>query len=60
MSNCQRDIAYKKAHCTVVEGMKTKLIVWVKVTNVAVESYKSDKVWFTAGVKKSKPKDAYE
>ncbi|PIA62929.1 hypothetical protein AQUCO_00200741v1 [Aquilegia coerulea] len=45
---------------TGVEGMKTKLLVWVKVTNVAVEGYKSDKVWFTAGVKKSRPKDAYE
>ncbi|KAF8378743.1 hypothetical protein HHK36_030092 [Tetracentron sinense] len=43
-----------------IEGMKTKVLVWVKVTNVAVESYKSDKVWFTAGVKKSRPKDAYE
>ncbi|GKU89693.1 hypothetical protein SLEP1_g3799 [Rubroshorea leprosula] len=40
--------------------MKTKVIVWVKVTGVAVESYKSDKVWFTAGVKKSRAKDAYE
>ena len=40
--------------------MKTKVIVWVKVTSVVVESYKSDKVWFTAGVKKSRPKDAYE
>ncbi|KAL5723020.1 hypothetical protein ACHQM5_006466 [Ranunculus cassubicifolius] len=43
-----------------VEGMKTKVLVWVKVTAVAVESYKSDKVWFTAGVKKSRSKDAYE
>ncbi|KAH7529015.1 hypothetical protein FEM48_Zijuj05G0138800 [Ziziphus jujuba var. spinosa] len=43
-----------------IEGMKTKVLVWVKVTSVAVESYKSDKVWFTAGMKKSKPKDAYE
>ncbi|CAK9148022.1 unnamed protein product [Ilex paraguariensis] len=43
-----------------IEGMKTKVLVWVKVTGVAVESYKSDKVWFTAGVKKSRPKDAYE
>ncbi|KAK3027375.1 hypothetical protein RJ639_040173 [Escallonia herrerae] len=45
---------------TSIEGMKTKVLVWVKVTNVAVEGYKSDKVWFTAGVKKSRPKDAYE
>lgn len=42
-----------------IEGMKTKVLVWVKVTCVSIESYKSDKVWFTAGVKKSRPKDAY-
>lgn len=40
--------------------MKTKILVWVKVTSVSVEGYKSDKVWFTAGMKKSRPKDAYE
>ncbi|KAH1114799.1 hypothetical protein J1N35_008177 [Gossypium stocksii] len=44
-----------------MEGMKTKVVVWVKVTGVSVESCKSDKVWFMAsGVKKSRPKDAYE
>ncbi|XP_051115631.1 uncharacterized protein At5g01610-like [Andrographis paniculata] len=43
-----------------VEGMKTKVLVWVKVTAVAVENYKSDKVWFTAGVKRSRAKDAYD
>lgn len=42
-----------------IEGMKTKVLVWVKVTNVAVEGHKSDKVWFTAGVKKPRPMDAY-
>ncbi|KAK9192150.1 hypothetical protein WN943_020766 [Citrus x changshan-huyou] len=42
-----------------IEGMKTKVLVWVKVTSVSIESYKSDKVWFTAGVMKSRPKDAY-
>ncbi|KAL9999866.1 hypothetical protein Hdeb2414_s0005g00173361 [Helianthus debilis subsp. tardiflorus] len=45
---------------TSIEGMKTKMLVWVKVTNVAVEGYRSDKVWFTAGVKKSRPRCAYE
>ncbi|GAA0139768.1 hypothetical protein LIER_01249 [Lithospermum erythrorhizon] len=45
---------------TGIEGMKTKVIVWVKVTSVSVEGYKSDKVWFTAGVKKARGKDAYE
>ncbi|KAL4639590.1 hypothetical protein ACB092_03G229300 [Castanea dentata] len=49
-----------KGKLTNIEGMKTKVLVWVKVTSVAVEGYKSDKVWFTAGVKKSRPKDAYE
>ncbi|KAK7388905.1 hypothetical protein VNO78_23732 [Psophocarpus tetragonolobus] len=50
-----------KGKLTVIYGMKTKVLVWVKVTSVAVESYKSDKVWFTTtGVKKSRPKDAYE
>jgi hypothetical protein len=43
-----------------VEGMKTKVVVWVKVTSVSVESYKSDKVCFIAGVKKLRQKDVYE
>ncbi|XP_057508628.1 uncharacterized protein At5g01610-like [Actinidia eriantha] len=48
-----------KGKLTGIEGMKTKVLMWVKVTSVAVEGYKSDKVWFTAGVKKSRPLDAY-
>ncbi|XWS51175.1 hypothetical protein CRYUN_Cryun12cG0154700 [Craigia yunnanensis] len=43
-----------------IEGLKTKVLVWVKVSGTSVESYKSDKVWFMAGVKKSRPKDANE
>ncbi|KAM0043981.1 hypothetical protein Hdeb2414_s0010g00347801 [Helianthus debilis subsp. tardiflorus] len=45
---------------TLIDGMKTKVLVWVKVTSVVVENYRSDKVWFTAGVKKSRPREAYE
>ncbi|CAI9096513.1 OLC1v1032678C1 [Oldenlandia corymbosa var. corymbosa] len=45
---------------TGIEGMKTKVLVWAKVTTVGVEGHKSDKVSFTAGVKKSRPKDAYD
>uniref|UniRef100_A0A2P2JAN6 DUF538 family protein n=1 Tax=Rhizophora mucronata TaxID=61149 RepID=A0A2P2JAN6_RHIMU len=45
---------------TGIEGMKTKVLVWVKVTGISVEGYKSDKVWFTAGVKKSRPRIAYD
>lgn len=43
-----------------VEGMKTKVLVWVKVTTISVESSKSDKLWFTAGVKKSRSKNVYD
>ncbi|KAK4376625.1 hypothetical protein RND71_002921 [Anisodus tanguticus] len=43
-----------------IEGMKTKVLVWVKVTNVSVEGYRSEKVWFTAGVKKSRQREAYD
>ncbi|XP_042419884.1 uncharacterized protein At5g01610-like [Zingiber officinale] len=57
----------KRIKCTLlrgklsgIEGMKTKVLVWVKVTQVSVESYKSDKICFMAGMKKLRPKDAYE
>ncbi|KAH0466775.1 hypothetical protein IEQ34_004013 [Dendrobium chrysotoxum] len=43
-----------------IEGMKTRVLVWVKVSHISLESYKSDKVCFTAGVKKLRPRDAYE
>ncbi|CAN0923569.1 Uncharacterized protein At5g01610 [Linum grandiflorum] len=44
-----------------IDGMKTKVVVWVKISNVAVEGFKSDKVWFTAaGVKKSRPRVQYD
>lgn len=53
--------ALSKGKLIVIDGMKTKVLMWVKVTSVYVESYKSDKVWFTTtGVKKSRSKDAYE
>ncbi|KAK4377466.1 hypothetical protein RND71_003762 [Anisodus tanguticus] len=40
-----------------IEGMKTKVMVWVKVT--AISSEKS-KVHFTAGLKKTRSREAYE
>lgn len=40
-----------------VEGMKTKVMIWVKVT--AISSDRS-KVHFTAGMKKSRSREAYE
>ncbi|KAJ6822890.1 uncharacterized protein M6B38_385610 [Iris pallida] len=40
-----------------VEGMKTKVLIWAKVTCVSTEGAK---VHFTAGVKKTRKRDAYE
>ncbi|KAH0934038.1 hypothetical protein HID58_011155 [Brassica napus] len=40
-----------------VEGMKTKVMIWVKVTSISVDS---SKIHFNAGVKKSRRRDAYE
>ncbi|CAA6667377.1 unnamed protein product [Spirodela intermedia] len=55
---CEGDVDQGKL--SGVEGMKTKVLVWVKVTQVHVEGFRSDKVCFTAGVKKLRPKDAYD
>ncbi|KAL5210806.1 hypothetical protein ABZP36_006429 [Zizania latifolia] len=43
-----------------LKGMKTKVVVWVKVASISMESFRSDKVCFMAGVKKLRQKDAYE
>ncbi|KAL0817493.1 hypothetical protein Bca101_073937 [Brassica carinata] len=40
-----------------VEGMKTKVMIWVKVTSISADS---SKVHLTAGMKKSRSRDAYE
>lgn len=40
-----------------VEGMKTKVLIWAKVTCVSAEG---SKVHFTTGVKKTRSRDAYE
>ncbi|MCO5600262.1 hypothetical protein L7F22_054372 [Adiantum nelumboides] len=42
-----------------IEGLKTKVLVWAKVTSVAVDSTAS-KISFTVGVKKTRPFDAYD
>jgi hypothetical protein len=43
-----------------IEGMKTKILVWVKVTSITVEDSNPKKMCFMAGVKKSRPWDAYD
>lgn len=40
-----------------IDGIKTKVMIWVKVT--AISSEKS-KLYFTAGLKKSRSREAYE
>ncbi|KAK7339955.1 hypothetical protein VNO77_20645 [Canavalia gladiata] len=40
-----------------IEGMKTKVLIWVKVTAISSEG---SKLHFTAGMKKSRSREAYE
>ncbi|PON94337.1 hypothetical protein TorRG33x02_098110 [Trema orientale] len=40
-----------------VEGVKTKVMIWVKVTSISSDR---SKVHFTAGMKKSRSREAYE
>lgn len=40
-----------------IEGMKTKLIIWVKVTAITSDG---PKLYFTAGMKKSRNREVYE
>ncbi|KAL3536562.1 hypothetical protein ACH5RR_005023 [Cinchona calisaya] len=40
-----------------IEGMKTKVLIWVKVTAISSEG---PKLHFTAGIKKTRSRDAYE
>jgi len=42
---------------TEVEGIKTKVLVWARVTAVKADAAK---VHFTAGIKRSRSRDAYE
>ncbi|KAF3448045.1 hypothetical protein FNV43_RR08753 [Rhamnella rubrinervis] len=47
----------EKGKLSDVEGMKTKVIIWVKVTTITSDG---SKVYFTAGMKKSRSREAYE
>ncbi|KAL3753535.1 hypothetical protein ACJRO7_000871 [Eucalyptus globulus] len=40
-----------------VEGMKTKVMIWVKVTSISSEA---SKLHFTAGLKKTRRREVYE
>ncbi|KAG1365667.1 hypothetical protein COCNU_12G006670 [Cocos nucifera] len=47
----------EKGKLTNVEGMKTKVLIWVKVTCITTEG---SKLHVTAGIKKTRSRDAYE
>lgn len=47
----------EKGKLTDVEGLKTKVMIWVKVTCISTEG---SKIHFTAGMKKTRSRDAYE
>lgn len=40
-----------------IEGMKTKVVIWVKVSSISADA---SKVHFSAGMKRSRSRDAYE
>ncbi|KAD3067637.1 hypothetical protein E3N88_35517 [Mikania micrantha] len=46
-----------KGKLTDVEGLKTKVMIWVKVTCITSEG---SKVHFTTGLKKTRSRQAYE
>ncbi|XP_024532115.1 uncharacterized protein At5g01610 [Selaginella moellendorffii] len=44
-----------------VEGIKTKVLIWVKVAAISVPTdHPGDKVYFSVGMKKSRPREVYE
>ncbi|RDX74338.1 hypothetical protein CR513_45930, partial [Mucuna pruriens] len=47
----------EKGKLAEVEGIKTKVLIWVKVTTISSEG---PKLHFTAGVKKTRKREAYE
>ncbi|ERN09027.1 hypothetical protein AMTRI_Chr08g166110 [Amborella trichopoda] len=47
----------EKGKLSDIEGMKTKVMIWVKVTSISTEG---SKVYFTVGVKKARLREAYE
>ncbi|KAK1398159.1 DUF538 domain-containing protein [Heracleum sosnowskyi] len=47
----------EKGKFTDIEGLKTKVVVWVKVTLITTEG---SKLHVTAGLKKTRSRDAYE
>lgn len=44
---------------TEIEGMKTKMFVWVKVSSITVDPA-AKKLLFSVGIKKARSADAYE
>eukprot|EP00246_Nothoceros_aenigmaticus_P015731 TRINITY_DN6758_c0_g1_i1.p1 TRINITY_DN6758_c0_g1~~TRINITY_DN6758_c0_g1_i1.p1 ORF type:complete len:174 (+),score=35.97 TRINITY_DN6758_c0_g1_i1:270-791(+) len=43
-----------------IEGMKTKFVFWIKVTMISMDEPPADKVYFHVGMRRARPKVAYE
>lgn len=43
-----------------IEGLKTKFVFWIKVTMISMDDPPADKVYFHVGMRKGRPKVAYE
>ncbi|RZC91848.1 hypothetical protein C5167_021556 [Papaver somniferum] len=48
----------EKGSLSNVEGIKTKVMIWVKVSNICTEG--ASKIHFTAGLKRTRSREAYE
>ncbi|XP_028764427.1 uncharacterized protein At5g01610-like [Neltuma alba] len=48
----------EKGRLAEIEGMKTKMLIWIKVTNIASEG--PSKLHITSGLKKTRSREAYE
>lgn len=46
----------EKGKLTEIQGMKTKIIVWIKVTNISADAHK---IHITAGLNKARSREAY-
>ncbi|PKU75394.1 uncharacterized protein At5g01610-like [Dendrobium catenatum] len=47
----------EKGKLSHIEGMKTKVLIWMKVTSISTDR---SKVYFNTGVKRTRSRDAYE
>ncbi|KAI9077820.1 hypothetical protein K1719_040306 [Acacia pycnantha] len=53
-----RSVLVERGRLAEIEGIKTKMLIWIKVTNIASEG--PSKLHVTAGLRKTRNREAYE